>query len=103
MDHNAGAALGTGIVVAYMGIWAFMMLFIFASLIASALAVYDCAKRDFPDPNSRALWCLLLLLIHGIGAIIYYYVIYRHGYPPYEPAVGAMPPPPPKMPPPKEN
>jgi hypothetical protein len=63
-------------------------------LVLSCLAIYDCARRDFPDPNTRAMWCLLLALLRLIGAIIYYFVVYRKNDPPLQHArIPGMPPP----------
>ena len=63
-------------------------------LILSCLAIYDCARRDFPDPNTRAMWCLLIAILRLIGAIIYYFVVYRKNDPPIQhPRIPGMPPP----------
>ncbi|MCD6361967.1 MAG: PLDc N-terminal domain-containing protein [Armatimonadetes bacterium] len=67
--------------VLYFGFLAFIIAFSMASLVATILAVYDCARREFPDPNTRALWCILILLTRWIGALIYYLVVYRQAGP----------------------
>jgi len=67
--------------VLYVGMFVFMAL----AWVFSVLALWDCAKRDFVDPNSRAGWAILIMLVHGIGALIYYIVIYRADDPPYQP------------------
>ena len=98
MTDHAGAAMGMGFMVFYFLFMGFMMIFMFASFTAAALGIYDCARRAFPDPNSRGLWCLLILLTHWIGALVYYLTVYRPGQPPYEQPVWATPvaaPPPP--------
>jgi len=73
-----------GIMVVYFIFWGFMMLLFTAGWVGQILALYDCARRDFDDPNTRAMWCLLLVLAQWIGALIYYFVIYRKGEPPIQ-------------------
>lgn len=53
--------------------------------VLAVLCLWDCARRDFPDPNTRAVWSVLLMLTHWIGAIAYYFAVYRHNEPPYLP------------------
>ena len=67
-----------------MAFFAFYFLFIgtmvlvsMGSWVVTILAVLDCARRDFPDPNTRALWCVLIVVTKWIGALVYYIVIYR--------------------------
>jgi hypothetical protein len=74
-----------GFMVVYFIFWGVMMLLIMAGWVAQLLAIYDCARRDFPDPVTRAMWCLVLVLAQWIGALIYYIVIYRKGEPPIQP------------------
>ncbi len=59
-----------------------MVVFVWASLLVTALAIWDCARRDFPDANTRAIWCLLILLTRWIGALAYYLMVYRTDDPP---------------------
>jgi hypothetical protein len=97
-DAALGAAMGVfplfyvvfigGIVILQLGLWA-----------AKLLAVYDCARRDFDDPNTRAIWCLLVALTYGVGAIVYYLVVYRAGDPAYQVKRPPAPPPPMESPP----
>lgn len=66
------AAAGAGIVMllftccfaifglAILGFWIWMLI--------------DCAQRDFPGPNDKLIWILVIVLAGGIGAIIYYFV-----------------------------
>jgi hypothetical protein len=59
----------------------FMLLGV-ASWVLSALAIYDCVLRHFEDRSSQALWCVLIFLTRWIGALIYYFAIYRPNSPP---------------------
>ena len=85
---DSGAAPG----LAFMGVFfLFYFVLIGATMMMWALGVlclWDCAKRDFPDPNTRAIWSVLLMLIHWVGVIAYYFVIYRHNDPPHLPRNG---------------
>lgn len=91
----ASALAMTGFVLVwfalYFGFVMFMMLFSMATVIATVLAIYDCAKRDFPDPNTRALWCILIVLTRWLGALIYYITVYRADDPPLASAVATRP------------
>ncbi len=91
----AGVAAASGMaMVGLMGVWFilyfgfifFMVMFSTAVMLASVLAIYDCARRDFPDPNTRALWCILIVLTRWIGALIYYIAVYRADDPPLQQA-----------------
>jgi hypothetical protein len=57
--------------------WAvFIVIFIIAVVffIFWLWMLIDCIKRDFKD---KVLWILLLLLVSGIGAILYYFLVKR--------------------------
>ena len=83
---DAAAFAGVGIfMVLYFGFFAFMMLFAIGSIVAMVLAIWDCIRRDFPDANSQAAWCILIVLTRWLGALIYYLVVYRSNNPPLKP------------------
>ncbi len=44
----------------------------------------DAARRQFPDSNLKIVWILIILLSHGIGSLIYYFVGKKQGYLPGE-------------------
>ncbi len=77
--------------ILYFGFIMFIMVSSMAVLLATVLAIYDCARRDFPDPNTRALWCILIVLTRWMGALIYYVAVYRANDPPLASAVSARP------------
>jgi hypothetical protein len=66
----------------YMLMIPLLMLLGVASWVLSALAIYDCVLRDFEDRSGQALWCVLIFLTRWIGALIYYFAIYRPNSPP---------------------
>jgi hypothetical protein len=99
-DVATGIAAASGLaMVGFMMLW-FMLYFGFimfimvssmAVLLATVLAIYDCARRDFPDPNTRALWCILIVMTRWMGALIYYISVYRNNDPPLQEALRQRP------------
>jgi tetratricopeptide (TPR) repeat protein len=81
MEPAAGAMVAM-MFLFYFGFFGAMMIVTWGGWIAAALAIYDCAQRDFESASTRAAWCLLLFVAHFIGAIIYYFVVYRPNTPP---------------------
>ena len=59
----------------------FVGLGIFAVLIAAFLFVFwlwmliDCLKRDFKKDYEKIAWILVMIFLHLLGAIIYYFVV----------------------------
>jgi len=63
------------------------ILFAFFVLIGIALGIFifvfwllmliDCLKRKFKSDGEKIAWILVLIFVHIIGAIIYYFVVYR--------------------------
>ena len=83
-DAAVGAAAGLT------GMWIFFMILIW--LVAAGAGIFffviwlisliDCAKRDnneFPDAteNTKLIWILVIVLVGGIGALIYYFLVMR--------------------------
>ena len=82
MEETAGAMIGLAFVAFYFLFIGTMVLVTLGSLVVTILAVWDCARRDFPDPNTRALWCVLIVMTKWLGALVYYIVVYRTNNPP---------------------
>ena len=83
----AGAAIAGAMGIFFLVYMLFIMLIWVIAIgawIVKVLAVYDCARRDFDDPGTRAIWCVLIVLTSWIGALIYYIMIYRAGTPGYQ-------------------
>ncbi|MEI6502520.1 MAG: PLD nuclease N-terminal domain-containing protein [Armatimonadota bacterium] len=39
----------------------------------------DCTKREFKEPNEKLIWILIIVLCHGLGAIVYWVVGRKKG------------------------
>lgn len=72
-----------------------------ASFVFWVIEIIDVARREFPDQNMKVLWLLVVILAHGIGALIYYFVGKPQGWLPGEaPKMSQAGPPPSTWPPP---
>ncbi|MEK6840228.1 MAG: PLDc N-terminal domain-containing protein [Nanoarchaeota archaeon] len=72
---NTGAWIGMGIIGLFM-----VLLFIAIPIVLSIFWVWmiiDCAQRNFKNKNDKIIWILVVVLLHSIGAFIYYIVIKR--------------------------
>ncbi len=78
---------------------------IFLALVGTVfwiIELVDVARREFPDPNTKIIWILVVVLSHGIGALIYFFVGRSQGWLPGQgpritsgrPSQGDWPPPP---------
>ena len=99
-----------GYIVGFFVVYGLVILLALLSFVFWIIEVIDVAKRQFPDQNTKMLWLLVVVLGHGIGALVYYYVgkplgwlpgetprypQYPPNYPPnYPPPPGPWPPPP---------
>ena len=36
--------------------------------------IVDVLKRDFYEPNNKIVWVLVVILLHFLGSVIYYFV-----------------------------
>ena len=75
-DAAMGAFMA-GFMAIYFGFILFMMAGTLLSWIVSALAIWDCAKREFDHGSTRGAWCLLIFLTRWIGALVYFVAVYR--------------------------
>lgn len=109
---NSSTALGSGLVDGIILFYAFFILLGVTSFVFWIVEIIDVAKRQWADTNTKIIWLLVVILGHGLGAIIYYfagrpsgwlpgetprYPQYPPNYPPnYPPAQppGQWPPPP---------
>jgi hypothetical protein len=63
------------------GLFLFIFILITALIIAGFVfwifMIVDVAKRQFPRPDDRIIWILIVVLAGFIGALIYYFVVKR--------------------------
>lgn len=80
-DEASAAALAGffGLFGAFWIIWAILFFGIMALNIAGVvfwiMMILDAAKREFPNPNDKTLWILVLVFTSWIGALVYYFVV----------------------------
>lgn len=48
-------------------------------LIFWVMMIVDCTQRKFEDSTTRMMWLLIILLLPGIGALIYCFVGRKQG------------------------
>lgn len=100
---------GTGLMVGFILLYGFVILLALASFVFWVVEIIDVARREFPQPNTKTIWLLVVVLGHGLGAIVYYFAgkpagwlpgetplvsNYPPNYPPNPPPPGQWPPPP---------
>lgn len=95
-------------------LYGLFILLVLVSFVFWIIELVDVCRREFRDANSKLLWILVVVLAHGLGALIYYFAGKPQGwlpgeqpkfpqhppYPPQAPPSGAWPPPPGYYPPP---
>jgi hypothetical protein len=52
--------LGTLLAIGSLAFWIWMLI--------------DCIQNEPPEGNDKIIWVLVILLLHGLGALIYYFV-----------------------------
>jgi len=70
-DAAATAAAGTAAVGLGVGLLVFWLIFGIGGFILFLWALIDVIRRQFPNPNDKILWILLVLLIGWLGPILY--------------------------------
>ncbi len=74
---NAAIGLFSGFWLIMMAFYCLLGLFSLFALIGWILMLVDCVKRQFKGENDKILWILIIVLAGIIGAIIYYFMVYR--------------------------
>jgi hypothetical protein len=72
MDHST--APETALVVAVIAFYGFVILVGVAACVLWIAALIDCLRREFPDSTEKLLWVLVIIFVHFLGALIYYFV-----------------------------
>ena len=106
---NSSPAPMPGFIIGFFVLYGIFILLALASVVFWIIEIVDVARRQFPDQNAKTLWLLVVVLGHGIGALVYYfagkplgwlpgetprYPQYPPSYPPSQPPPGQWPPPP---------
>jgi Phospholipase_D-nuclease N-terminal len=55
------------------------LLIVLASFILWIYALIDVARRQFADSTTKLIWLLVVIFLHGLGAIIYLLVGRQQG------------------------
>jgi hypothetical protein len=96
MPHDPSAAIAGGIFGLFVLIWVGAILIGVLGFVFWIVEIVDVARREFPDQNTKILWLLVVVLAHGIGALVYYFIGKRQGWlPGQEPLPSRNPAPPP--------
>lgn len=83
----------TGLMVGVILFYGFVVVLSLASLVFWIVEIIDAARRQWPDPNTKIIWLLVVVLLHGLGALIYYFAGKPSGWLPGEtPRYGTYPP-----------
>lgn len=84
--------------------YGFIILLGLASFVFWIVELIDVCRREFRDSNTKTLWVLVVVLAHGLGALIYFFAGKPQGwlpgespvappnYGPYSPPPGQWPP-----------
>jgi 4-amino-4-deoxy-L-arabinose transferase-like glycosyltransferase len=67
----------------------FYLLILLALFVLWIVALVDVVRRHFPDPNTKLIWVLVVVLAHGIGALVYFAIGKKQGSLPGEHWPGA--------------
>lgn len=87
-SHNS-----TGLIVGVVLLYGFVIVLSLASFVFWVVEIIDAARRQWPDPNTKIIWLLVVVLLHGLGALIYYFAGKPSGWLPGEaPRYGNYPP-----------
>ena len=62
------------LLAAFAGFWVFTALVILALTVFWVVELVDILRREVPDPTLKIVWLLVVFFLHGLGAVIYYFV-----------------------------
>lgn len=70
-DYNGAGAAGGIISSLFCCVFAGLGLALFAFWLWMLI---DCIQRDFPGSKDKIIWILVIVLLHWLGALIYFFV-----------------------------
>ena len=82
MNHSPDPS--GGIIAGIFLFYGFTILLSLASFVFWIVEIVDVARREFKDSNTKLLWLLVVVLAHGLGALIYYFAGKPQGWLPGE-------------------
>ena len=65
-------------------IWGFFAAIGIAATVFWVVEIIDVARREFTDQTTKLVWLLVVILLHLLGAIIYYFAGKPQGWLPGE-------------------
>ena len=65
-------------------IWGFVAAVGIAATVFWILEIVDVTRRQFTDPTTKLVWLLVIVLMHFLGAIVYYFAGKPQGWLPGE-------------------
>ena len=80
MFHDPSGAIVSGIFGAFFLLYFGLIILVILATVFWIVELVDVARREFPDPNTKLIWLVVILLSHGIGSLIYYFVGRQQGY-----------------------
>ncbi|MDQ2798784.1 MAG: PLDc N-terminal domain-containing protein [Armatimonadota bacterium] len=81
---NGSVGPSGGIVAGLVLFYGFFILLALASFVFWIVELIDVARREFRDSNTKLVWLLVVVLAHGLGALIYYFAGRSQGWLPGE-------------------
>ncbi len=72
------------IAVVFFLIWGFFALVGIATTVFWIIEIVDVARRQFTDSTTKLVWLLVVILLHFLGSIIYYFAGKSQGWLPGE-------------------
>ncbi len=71
MNHSPDPS--GGIIAGIILFYGFIIVLSLASFVFWIVEIVDVVRREFKDSNTKLLWVLVVVLAHGLGALIYYF------------------------------
>ena len=65
----------TGAIVGgFFAVWGLVLVTGLAFTVFWIVEIIDVLRRDFVEPFNKIIWLLVVFFLHGLGALIYYFV-----------------------------
>ena len=69
-QHDPSGALFAGLAA----VWVLVAVIALALTVFWIVELVDILRREFPDSTLKIVWLLVVFFLHGLGALIYYFV-----------------------------